>query len=87
MAQAACEAGLTLAGFANQAQFLVNCGLAELLEAVDPTSAEYVDLAVQARQLLLPQAMGEAFKVLALSRDLDGVALRGFREGDRRHAL
>jgi hypothetical protein len=31
--------------------------------------------------------MGEAFKVLALSRDLDGVALRGFREGDRHHVL
>ena len=87
MAQAACEAGLTVAGFANQAQFLINCGLADLLEAVDPTSEDYLDLAVQARQLLLPQTMGEAFKVLALTRDLGDVALRGFREGDRRHAL
>ncbi len=87
MAQAACEAGLTVAGFANQAQFLINCGLAELLEAVDPTSPEYVDLAVQARQLLLPQAMGEAFKVLALTRGLDPLALQGFRDGDRRHVL
>ena len=87
MAQTACEAGLTVAGFANQAQFLINCGLAELLEAVDPTSEDYLDLAVQARQLLLPQAMGEAFKVLALTRDLDHLSLQGFRDGDRRHVL
>ncbi|GAB4356444.1 MAG: SAM-dependent methyltransferase [Immundisolibacter sp.] len=87
MAQAACEAGLTVAGFANQAQFLINCGLTELLEAVDPTGEDYLDLAVQARQLLLPQAMGEAFKVLALMRDLDHLALLGFRHGDRRHVL
>lgn len=87
MAQAGCEAGLTVAGFAHQAQFLINCGLTGLLEAVDPGSAEYVDLAVQARQLLLPQAMGEAFKVLALTRDLDHLALCGFRDGDRRHML
>ena len=60
--------GATLSGFANQAQFLINCGLPQLLEAIDPADPEYLDLALQARQLLLPQAMGEAFKVLALTR-------------------
>jgi SAM-dependent MidA family methyltransferase len=84
----ACEAGATLAGFANQAQFLINCGLPQLMEAIDPTDPAYMDLALQARQLLLPQAMGEAFKVLALTRGLDGKAeLIGFEGGDRRHRL
>ena len=68
MAQAGCEAGATLAGFASQAQFLINCGLPQLMEAIDPADPAYLDLALQARQLLLPQAMGEAFKVLALTR-------------------
>ncbi|MFP5463717.1 MAG: class I SAM-dependent methyltransferase [Gammaproteobacteria bacterium] len=88
VAQAACEAGASLAGFANQAQFLINCGLPQLLEAIDPADPAYMDLALQARQLLLPQAMGEAFKVLALTRGLDGKAeLIGFEGGDRRHRL
>ncbi len=88
MAQAAVAAGATLAGFANQAQFLINCGLTQLLEAVDPDDTGYLDLALQARQLLLPQAMGEAFKVLALTRALDGRdGLLGFASGDRRHRL
>lgn len=88
IAQAGCEAGASLAGFANQAQFLINCGLPQLLEAVDPADPQYVDLALQARQLLLPQAMGETFKVLALTRGLDdGAGLIGFASGDRRHRL
>ncbi|MEA3220417.1 class I SAM-dependent methyltransferase [Immundisolibacter sp.] len=88
MAQAGCEAGASLAGFANQAQFLINCGLPQMLEALDPADPAYMDLALQARQLLLPQAMGEAFKVLALTRGLDdGDGLIGFASGDRRHRL
>lgn len=88
MAQAGCAAGATLAGFASQAQFLINCGLPQLLEALDPADPAYMDLALQARQLLLPQAMGEAFKVLAFTRGLDeGDGLIGFATGDRRHRL
>ena len=88
VAQAGCAAGATLAGFANQAQFLINCGLPQLMAAIDPAGPVYMDLALQARQLLLPQTMGEAFKVLALTRGLDdGDGLIGFASGDRRHRL
>jgi SAM-dependent MidA family methyltransferase len=87
IAEAAHEAGATVAGFATQAQFLINCGLPGLLEAVDPASPDYLDLALQARQLLLPQAMGEAFKVLGLTRGLGDLAPLGFTQGDRRHRL
>jgi SAM-dependent MidA family methyltransferase len=87
MAQAGCAAGLTLAGFTSQAQFLINCGLPQLLEAVDPAGADYLDLALQARQLLLPQAMGEAFKVLGFTRAQAGFEPIGFRQGDRRQRL
>lgn len=87
IAEAAHEAGATVAGFTGQAQFLINCGLPRLLEAVDPAAPEYLDLALQARQLLLPQAMGEAFKVLGLTRGLADFAPLGFTQGDRRHRL
>ena len=87
IAEAAHAAGATVAGFTTQAQFLINCGLPGLLEAVDPASPDYLDLALQARQLLLPQAMGEAFKVLGLMRGLGDLAQLGFTQGDRRHRL
>ena len=87
IAEAAHAAGATVAGFTTQAQFLINCGLPGLLEAIDPASPDYLDLALQARQLLLPQAMGEAFKVLGLTRGLGNLAPLGFAQGDRRHRL
>lgn len=87
VAQTGCAAGLTLAGFASQAQFLINCGLPQLLEAVDPAGPDYLDLALQARQLLLAQAMGEAFKVLGFTRALPGFEPIGFRQGDRQQRL
>lgn len=87
IAEAAHAAGAAVAGFTGQAQFLINCGLPRLLEAVDPAAPDYLDLALQARQLLLPQAMGEAFKVLGLTRGLADFAPLGFTQGDRRHRL
>jgi SAM-dependent MidA family methyltransferase len=87
MAEAASAAGGHIAGFCSQAQFLIDCGLPQLLEATDPASADYLDLALQARQLLLPQAMGEAFKVLAVSRGLGDLPLVGFQQRDRRNRL
>jgi len=42
--------------------------------------------ASEARQLLLPEAMGETFKVMALTRGLDA-PLRGFQYQDLRRSL
>ncbi len=80
-------AGLELLGYTGQAQFLINCGITELLGAVpaeDP--ARYAPLAAQAQKLLSPAEMGELFKVIALGRDV-AVPLLGFRRGDRSHTL
>lgn len=80
-------AGLELLGYASQAQFLINCGITDLLGAVPADdAARYVPLAAQAQQLLSPAEMGELFKVIALGR---GVAspLLGFRRGDKSHTL
>ena len=83
------EAGKTLdlLGYANQAQFLINCGITALLAetpAADVT--RYAPLAAQAQQLLSPAEMGELFKVIALGRGITS-PLCGFSRGDKSHTL
>ncbi len=79
--------GLDLLGYTGQAQFLINCGITDLLAAVPATdTARYAPLAAQAQKLLSPAEMGELFKVIALGK---GVAdpLLGFHRGNRAHTL
>ncbi|MGP1609199.1 MAG: class I SAM-dependent methyltransferase, partial [Burkholderiales bacterium] len=80
-------AGLELLGYTGQAQFLINCGITELLAAVPAAdTARYAPLAAQAQQLLSPAEMGELFKVIALGKNLPQ-PLHGFSRGDRSHTL
>lgn len=80
LALAAQDSGLDVAGYTSQARFLLNCGLAQHLEHASPAQR------AQARLLISEHEMGELFKVLALSRDVD-LELLGFSEGDRTHRL
>ena len=87
LADAARAAGLEVLGYANQAQFLVNCGITDVLaEANVENALHYAPIAAEAHKLLSPAEMGELFKVLAVGR---GVAkpLLGFSRGDRSHTL
>ncbi len=87
IAQAGRDAGLDLLGYANQAQFLVSCGITDLLaETPADDVAAYAPLAAQAQKLLSPAEMGEFFKVIALGK---GVAapLLGFEFADKAHTL
>ena len=87
VAEAGFEAGLDVQGYTTQAQFLFNCGVLECLERRGPQeSADYIRAARAVQRLTAPQEMGELFKVIALSRALDGPLL-GFARGDRTHAL
>jgi len=87
LAQAAADAGLDVLGYTSQAQFLVNCGITELLEREDPQDAKrYLPIAAAVQKLLMPTEMGELFKVLAVGRGVTG-ALKGFCQGDRSGAL
>jgi SAM-dependent MidA family methyltransferase len=87
VAAAAREGGLELAGYATQAQFLVNCGITEVMSRTPAEdTARYLPLANQANRLLSPAEMGELFKVIALARGFSA-PLAGFREGDRRTSL
>jgi SAM-dependent MidA family methyltransferase len=87
LARAAREAGLEVLGYANQAGFLVDCGITEVLGEEDPEDVRrYAPLAAEAQKLLSPAEMGELFKVLAVGR---GVArpLLGYANCDRSHTL
>jgi len=87
LAQAAADAGLEVLGYTNQAQFLVNCGITDLLGEEDASDVRrYAPRAAEAQTLLSPAEMGELFKVIALGRGI-GAALRGFTSGDRSHTL
>jgi SAM-dependent MidA family methyltransferase len=87
LAQAARDGGLEVLGYANQAQFLVNCGITDVLGAEDAEDvARYAPLAAEAQKLLSPAEMGELFKVLAVGRGVPRPLL-GFAQGDRSHTL
>jgi SAM-dependent MidA family methyltransferase len=83
VAEAATAAGLTVAGFATQAHFLIGNGLEQLLAPAEVGNelASRVQLARQAMLLTLPGEMGERFKVIGLSRGFEQ-PLRGFAVRD-----
>lgn len=91
IAETGVKAGMELLGYATQAQFLVNCGITEVLGRVPAENAErYLPLSNQANRLMSPAEMGELFKVVAFGKGLEAEfdgALIGFKSGDRRHTL
>jgi SAM-dependent MidA family methyltransferase len=85
VAEAAIASGLDVGGFSTQAAFLLSTGVEQLMAAA-ANAVEHARLAGEARRLLLPGEMGEAFKVMALTRECD-VALEGFALQDLRRSL
>ena len=78
VAERAVEVGFELSGYCTQAMFLISLGIENFL-LQEEDDAKRNALAQQIKQLLLPSAMGETFKVLALSKK-QTVKLDGFRE-------
>jgi SAM-dependent MidA family methyltransferase len=70
VADAGAAAGLSLVGFTTQAGFLIGTGIDELLSAA-PDEKTRLQRTGEAARLLLPGEMGEAFKVMALGRELN----------------
>ncbi len=84
---AATQSGLDLLGYANQAQFLINCGITDVLAATPANdAAAYLPLAAQAQKLVSPAEMGELFKVIAFGRN-HRVPLAGFASGNKQGLL
>ena len=71
----ACEgAGFEFAGYCNQASFLLGNGLAQRLEEAEGKArdeAARLRLRQEAKQLTLPEAMGERFQAMGFARDVE----------------
>jgi SAM-dependent MidA family methyltransferase len=78
------NAGLTVLGYANQARFLMNCGIMQLLQGADLRTT------ANAQKLLTEHEMGELFKVIGFAHGCDDALMLsplGFSSGDRSHTL
>lgn len=75
VAEAGFDAGLDVLGFTNQANFLLNCGIGELLQEKKPGAGDTAD-DLRARGavnvLISPNEMGELFKVIVMGRGIPG---------------
>ncbi|MBC7916427.1 MAG: SAM-dependent methyltransferase [Rhodoferax sp.] len=80
IAVAAQDSGLELLGYTSQAHFLINCGLADAMQAAS------LPQRVAANKLLMEHEMGELFKVIGLVKGQPFDAM-GFAHGDRTHRL
>lgn len=82
IAETGIDAGLELLGYTNQAFFLINNGIAELLSEMSPENLrEYLPLSAQLQKLTSPAEMGELFKVIAMGKNMAN-PLSGFACGD-----
>lgn len=86
-AQAGIDAGLDLIGYTTQAQFLINAGITQLLEQLDPADAAgYLPHAAAVQKLLSPSEMGELFKAIGFGKGVS-IDWSGFLRGDRCYTL
>jgi SAM-dependent MidA family methyltransferase len=81
VAEAAYAAGFHVAGFTNQAAFLLSNGLLELAQKHHHLATQN-----QLKQLIQPSEMGELFKVIGLTKQFDEF-LQGFQLQDKRASL
>ena len=80
VALAAQDAGLDVLGYTSQSRFLLNCGIAPMMEA------SALPARATAMKLLAEHEMGELFKVIGFATPGHPPAL-GFAAGDRSHRL
>ncbi len=87
IAHAGVNNGLELSGFCSQTQFLMNCGILDAMSEVSPHDmARYAPLAAAAQKLLSPAEMGDLFKVITFSKNMESTLI-GFVTGDKSHTL
>jgi len=69
------ESGLHVTGFTNQMSFLMGLGVEQLIESLEPGSAEFQSVV----QLLKPEGMGRTFKILIQHKGIESPELDGLR--------
>lgn len=85
----AIENKLDFIGYTTQASFLLNCGLLDLIDKKQNklTDTQYAKLSNQANYLTSPDEMGELFKVIGFSKNIDFGDWMGFSNNDRSGTL
>lgn len=87
IAETGIDAGLELVGYTNQAFFLINSGITDLLAQHAPEKVrDYLPLSGQLQKLTSPAEMGDLFKVIALGKNMQHT-LSGFARGDLSRSL
>lgn len=82
VAEAGHHAGFHIAGYTNQASFLLSNGLLSLIHSIEGQQ-EQMKAKQAIKQLTHPSEMGELFKVIALSKQME-IELHGFQLQDKR---
>lgn len=85
IAEAGQRAGFHIAGYTNQASFLLANGLLSLVNALNNEQDAFREKQA-VKQLTQPSEMGELFKVMALTKNLE-IDLNGFLLNDKRVSL
>ena len=85
MAMAAKKAGAKVSGYVAQAAFLLEAGISTIAEESDDL-VQRTKTSQELQTLLMPQEMGELFKMMALTKANDQPLL-GFKMGDRLNSL
>lgn len=85
----AIENELDLIGYTTQANFLLNCGILDLhLNKQGIISeADFIIQSNNLNKLTSPNFMGDIFKVVGLSKNIDFCEWQGFSHNDRTHTL
>ena len=83
VAKEASKLGLNITGFISQANFLINCGILNLLEKINlEDRALYMKSVSEIQKLLSPSEMGDLFKVMTLEKNID-IDLLGLKQNNR----
>jgi SAM-dependent MidA family methyltransferase len=85
VAEAGQQAGFHVAGYTNQASFLLANGLLSFIHSFN-NELEQMSAKQAIKQLTQPSEMGELFKVIALSKEMD-MTFNGFLLNDKRVSL
>jgi len=86
LAEAADSTALSVDGYTTQAHFLMSLGIHESLGDSEENYKNYYKKTTEMKKLTLPNEMGEKFKVMALTKNLE-LELQGFSFSNQLHLL